>query len=62
MGTKVEKQIEEIKFKQAILDMILELEKRGEVFVDLHRRTRCDIYERIVEWISSKIKELGELL
>jgi hypothetical protein len=62
MGAEVEKQIEEAKFKQAILDIILELEKRGEIFADLHRRTRCSIYEQIVDWISKKIKELSELL
>jgi len=62
MGTKVEKQIEETKFKITILEMLYKLGEMYHQFSELYDRTRLDIYARIMERIQSKAKELYDLL
>jgi hypothetical protein len=62
MGTKVEKQIEETKFKITILEMLYKLGEMYHQFSELYDRTRLDIYARIMERIQTKAKELYDLL
>ena len=62
MDTKVEKQIEETKFKITILEMLYKLGEMYHQFSELYDRTRLDIYARIMERIQTKAKELYDLL
>jgi hypothetical protein len=62
MGTKIDKILAEVKYKQIILDIIIELDKRQKNFETMYRATNNDAYKRALNWIENKIIELSELL
>jgi hypothetical protein len=62
MGTKIEKQIEEVKLRITVLEIIYKLGELHQLFDELYEKTKLDAHLKAMEWIHNKTKELVDLL